>query len=481
MQIVSYRGPGQAGGVSPALTRLVADGSAHHTWWHIESDTIKYSNAAGKVVTKQPIPKAVIEGHYRYCNDFIWPIMHDLHEYASYRSEDRALYERFNRIMAREITSNRATGRSLMPNKMFVQDYQLALLPKELQRLDGPRCGVFWHIPWPKSVPQEFLPALTDMAKSILSAEFIGFHTQEYCANFFRFVSKHIDGVSISIRDRVVVREPKSHAFNPQHSLFTVPASTSERTTAEDLSTRVISAPLGLDVEHWQSLANTKTNTVLHPALLKTDFVLSVDRADYTKGVVPRLEAIHHFFNDHPEMIGKITFAQLCTQTRPGLEAFDGYWNDIQRMSREINSKYRNEDWQPIHNLKGPLNTKDLSVLYGHASVMLVNPLRDGLNLTAKEYVACQSRNPGALMLSPHAGAYEELGQWSIDADPFDPRGMGHAVFDALQLTGSDKKQRMQNMQAVLKANTISSWCDQFKFLLEPRVESELEAVEATS
>jgi len=327
-------------------------------------------------------------------------------------------------------------------------------------------------------VPQEFLPPLIDIAKSILSAEFIGFHTQEYCANFFRFVSKHINGVSVSIRDRVVIREPKSHAVNPQHSLFSLP--NAERTSVDDLTTRVISAPLGLDVDHWRSLAKTQSKTVLHPALINTDFVLSVDRADYTKGVIPRMESIHHFFNDHPEMIGKITFAQLCTQTRPGLEAFDNYWNDIQRMAREINNKYKSADWQPILNLKGPLNGQDLSVLYNQASVMLVNPLRDGLNLTAKEYVACQSGNPGALVLSPHAGAYEELGQWTTTADPYNTRGMGQAVFDALHLSNSEKRSRMKNMTDVLKANTISSWCDQFKFLLEPQTGDVKTAAEAS-
>ena len=475
MQIVSYRGPGMAGGVSPALTRLVADDSAHHTWWHIESDTIKYSNAAGKVVTKQPIPKAVIEGHYRYCNEFIWPIMHDLHEYATYRAEDRALYERFNRIMAREIAGNRSALFNDQ-SKLFVQDYQLALLPKELQRLDGPRSGVFWHIPWPKSVPTEFLPALIDMAKSILSSEFIGFHTQEYCANFFRFVAKHIDGVTVSIRDRMIVREHRPHTVNPQHSLFSVPSS-SDRMAIRNQSTMVIAAPLGLDVDHWQDLAREQTKTLVHPALINTDFVLSVDRADYTKGVVPRMEAIHHFFNDHPEMIGKITFAQLCTQTRPGLEAFDRYWNDFQKLSREVNNRYKREDWQPIVNLKGPLNGNDLSLLYSHASVMMVNPLRDGLNLTAKEYVACQTNKPGALLLSAHAGAYEELGQWTTKVDPFDTRGMGNAVFEALNLSQTEKSSRMKNMFAVLKANTISSWCDQFKFLLEPEMEREEAAV----
>jgi len=442
-----------AGGVSPALTQLVGESNANHLWWHLDGDTISYSNSNGKKRERHTLSQAVIEGHYRYCNEFIWPLMHDLSEYANYRSEDRALYERFNRILAREIVSSQNQHSD---SKLFVQDYQLALLPKELQRLDGPLCGIFWHIPWPKSVPQEFLPALVDLAKSMLTAEFIGFHTTEYCSNFFNFVSRNIPGTRISMRERTVVREVKA------------------------FTTTVVAAPLGLDVDHWSNIARGQSNTRLHPALINTDYVLSVDRADYTKGVVPRIESIAHFFNDHPEMIGKITFAQLCTRTRPGIEGFDNNWSEIQRTMRDVNARFSTEDWRPILNLKGPLNASELSLLYRNASMMLVNPVRDGLNLTAKEYVACQSGRPGVLALSPHCGAYEELGAWSVEANPFDPHAMSASVYNGLKMSVGEKKTRMTQLKASLRENTLAVWCEQFRIMLEPQTQHQIKtAIEA--
>lgn len=468
MQIVSYRGPGMAGGVSPALTRLVAEHSGHHAWWHIDEDTIKCATASGNTVSRQQLPSAVVEGHYRYANEFLWPVMHDLAQFANYRSEDRALYERFSRILAREIAAPRPGGRQLH-GKLFVQDYQLALLPKELQRFAGPKCGVFWHIPWPKSVPQEFLLPLIEIAKSLLSAEFIGFHTEEYCANFFMFVSKHVPGVHVSTRSRVVVREARMAAALNREPVLSYASRHYERSGSPNLTTQVLAAPLGLDVDHWQEIAREQTNTRLHPALINTDFVLSVDRADYTKGVVPRLKAIQHFFSDHPEKIGQLTFAQLVTRTRQGFEAYDQVWHDIKRLSKEINKKFATGDWQPIVHLKGPLSPSELSLLYRSASIMMVNPVRDGLNLTAKEFVACQSNRPGVLMLSPHAGVYEELGRWTLPADPFNPKEMSDNVLEALRIPLEERRASVNEMKIKLSKNTISSWCRRFRELLEPQ------------
>jgi trehalose 6-phosphate synthase len=464
-----------AGGVSPALTRLMADDGSNHKWWHLDENTIKYSNSAGTAHARQCLPKALMEGHYRYCNEFLWPIMHDMSEFATYRSEDRALYERFSRIFAREIVA----GNSRHPGStLFVQDYQLALLPKELQRMDGPACGIFWHIPWPKSVPQEFLHALVDVAKSMLSAEFVGFHTQEYCSNFFNFVAKNIPGTKVSMRERTIVREPRAH-MNPAPSFQSNSRiHLAERRSHLVRSTKVIAAPLGLDVDHWQKIARQQSNTHMHPSLINTNFILSVDRADYTKGVVPRLESIAHFFNDHPEMIGRITFAQLCTRTRPGIDAFDNNWYNIQRLIKDINSRFSNQDWQPILNLKGPLKPAELSLLYANASMMLVNPVRDGLNLTAKEFIACQSGRPGVLALSPHCGAYEELGEWAVDANPFEPTQMSQSIFEALQLPEEEKRSRLIAMRTRLKENTLTHWCNQFRDLLEPAAKLD-EAIEA--
>lgn len=475
MQIVSYRGPGMAGGVSPALTQMVAGDGSNHKWWHIEDNTIKYSNGIGQPNARHLLSESLIEGHYRYCNEFLWPIMHDMSEFATYRVEDRALYERFNRIFAREIVVENSRYTS---SKLFVQDYQLALLPKELQRLDGPACGIFWHIPWPKSVPQSYLPAIVDLAKSLLSAEFIGFHTQEYCSNFFNFVAKNIPGTTVSMRNRTITRQSVAYV-NPKAAPTmedTWRIRLADKYTSQNRFTKVVAAPLGLDVDHWENISRVRSKLHLHPSLIHTDYVLSVDRADYTKGVAPRIEAIGHFFNDHPELIGKITFAQLCTRTRPGIEAFDNNWFNIQRLIQEVNSKYSTEDWQPVLNLKGPLKPAELSLLYANASMMLVNPVRDGLNLTAKEYIACQSNRPGVLGLSPHCGAFEELGPWAVEVNPFDPKEMSRSIFNALNLSDRDKLERMNGMRSRLNENTLSLWCEQFKGLLEPADDMEAAA-----
>ncbi len=466
-----------AGGVSPALTQLMESGEGNHRWWYVNDASIKCQYGAGGIpAAKANIPKAIIEGHYRYCNDCIWPVMHDLEEYATYRSEDRALYERFNRIIAREIATE-----SGLSNPLFVQDYQLALLPKELKRLDGPESGVFWHIPWPKAVGKEFLPAIIDLAKSLLSANFVGFHTDEYAENFLAFVADNIPGVRLAARQRVVQREPRllSNPYSTYQSKDFHFLGIRESGSGLPMTTRVISAPLGLDMEYWNRLATGRPNHQLHPSLAGTEFVLSVDRADYTKGVIPRLESIFQFFTDHSEMIGKVTFAQLCNRSRQGLESFDRYWFDVKRLEREINSKFSSGEWKPILDIPGPLNPSDLSLIYRNASVMLVNPLRDGLNLTAKEFVACQSvSTPGVLALSASAGVFEELGPWSVEVKPFEPREMSNAVYNALMMPASEREFRMTSMKAALANNTISDWCETFGALLQPATAELLDAAE---
>ncbi len=231
--------------------------------------------------------KEIVDGHYRFCNEFLWPIMHDLSEYATYDEDHRSSYEKFNRIFARKIS------RYTSATNFFVQDYQLALMPLQLKRLCNADTAVFWHIPWPKSVPQEFLEPIIDITKSMLSAQHVGFHTAEYAENFLRFVEEHVPGFQ-TFPDRLTICRDSVKTYSPYvHPFFNgkievYPAPTRNQT-------QVLVAPLGLDVSYWQNLAaDTKQPNPLS-GLIKTDYVLSVDRADYTKGVIPRLKAIGHF------------------------------------------------------------------------------------------------------------------------------------------------------------------------------------------
>ncbi len=452
MQVASYRGPGCAGGVSPALARLIATNPAHQIrWWHLEGHDIKCATRQpAEESPKKSLSQQIVEGHYRYCNEFLWPIMHGLPKYARYQPEDRIAYERFSRIFSRQILAHGGA------EKLFAQDYQLALLAQELKRHEGPGCGVFWHIPWPESVPEKFLSPLIDLAKALLFAEFIGFHTQEYVDNFVRFVSMHVPR-TLCLNDEIVVASRRS------------------------LRCKVVSAPLGLDVDYWRNLS-ARRNTRLHPSLidarlLNSKFVLSVDRADYTKGVVERLRGIDLFFQYHPEMKGEVTFAQLCTRTRPGITGFDSYWSRCQKMIGDINNRHRVNGWQPLVSLPGPIGANELSVLYKKAAVMLVTPLKDGLNLTAKEFVACQQEKPGVLALSRHAGVWHELGNWSLDVEPSDPASISYALNAALSMPHEQKVALSNGMLNSLQKNTISNWCNVFSNMLEVAADDKEEIV----
>jgi trehalose 6-phosphate synthase len=200
--------------------------------------------------------------------------------------------------------------------------------------------------------------------------------------------------------------------------------------------------------------------------VLKTDYILSVDRADYTKGVIPRLKSIAHFFDFYPELKGKITFAQICGKSRMNIEAFAKYYWETRSLVNSVNAQHGTDDWQPIVDVPGPLSPAELAVLYRDASVMLVNPVRDGLNLTAKEFVACQSGRPGTLALSPHAGVFDELGAWSVKVNPKSPIEMSAAVHHALMMPEEERAACVRRMNTRLHANPLNVWVDTFTELL---------------
>ncbi len=459
MHIISYRGPGMGGGVSPSLSRLEASAQGDCSWWFLggNSEVCARFGGAGQVKIGA-MAKEIVDGHYRHCNEFLWPIMHDLSEYATYSEEHRSSYEKFNRIFARKIS------RYTSALNFFVQDYQLALMPLQLKRLCGAETAVFWHIPWPKSVPDQYLEPIVDLAKSILSAQYIGFHTTEYAENFLRFVEENVAGFNV-FPDQLIINRDSVKTYTPYvHPFFNGKIAVyPDRSRSQ---TQVLVAPLGLDVSYWQNLAAQAKYENPLSGLLKTEYVLSVDRADYTKGVIPRLKSIAHFFDFHPELKGKITFAQVCGKSRMNIEAFSKYYWQCRSLVNSVNAQHGNDDWQPIVDLPGPLDSAQLAGLYRDASVMLVNPLRDGLNLTAKEFVACQSARPGALALSPSAGVFDELGPWSVKVNPKSPVDMSAAIHYALMMPQEERDACMRRMNTRLHANPLNLWVDTFTELL---------------
>ncbi|HEY9870941.1 MAG TPA: trehalose-6-phosphate synthase [Candidatus Obscuribacterales bacterium] len=430
MNIVSYRGPGMPGGVAASLSRLWAETHRHGSRWSYVSGTsvMAFGGPAQEVQQLGLIPQFVVDGHYRFCNNFLWPVMHDMPGQASYSALDHRLYTKFNALLARHIGG---AGRWWSP-WYFVQDYQLAFLSHCLVGSQRAHCLVFWHIPWPRSVTAQHAAALRGIARALLACEAIGFHTQEYAVNFLRFVDQHLPDSSVDWHRGLI-----------------------------DGRTQVLSMPLGVDLDHWRAASAGEADVLGQEqlaALRDRRFILSVDRADYTKGVAERLEMIDLFFERHAQYRGRVTFAQVCARTRPGLPAFDAYWSRCRQLAARLTRRWSEGLWRPLVWIETAVAPDELAILYREAEAMLVNPVRDGLNLTAKEFVACQNARPGVLLLSSGAGVWHELGNLSIPVNPQKSEQMADLVKAALTMRNAERLVRIDLMKEKLKQNTLHHW-----------------------
>jgi len=387
------------------------------TWSYLEQATLHSGQ------NNIRMPAEILLGHSRDCNQFIWPVMHDMPEKVSYSAVDRKHYLQFNWQVSDYL------NRQADSTSYFVQDYQFALLPAQLSRKRNCSMAVFWHIPWPAEVPYKEVPAFIEIAASLLKVGVLGFHTVEYAQNFRVFVESYM-------------ASGKSRLNDPTFEL--------------------LSTPLGIEYGAWKSWSS---NTADKEPLVKGRFILSVDRLDYTKGVLERLQAIELFFRRYPQYQGKLTFVQVAERTRAGIDAYDRYFNLCQELKDKILAQYSKSGWQPLIWIDKPLERERLAVLYHQASLMLVNPLRDGLNLTAKEFAACQSlEKPGVLLLSRGAGVFQELGAFAVEVDPFLTEDFCDSIVQALHMSEFERRGRLQSMKERIQTHDLESWFRAFLF-----------------
>ncbi len=433
MDIVSYRGEGAGGGVSSALKAAVDNfADSQSRWWFLEENDLSCLQGKNKPQVVSCLENDLVQGHYRYCNEFIWPLMHDLPQFAVYHEGDRTLYKEFNRRI-----SNSLQNAGCCNLDLFVHDYQFALLPGLLK---ASKMSLFWHIPWPRQVSHHFSEQITELCENMLECSKIGFHTSEYAVNFILFVLEFLPNFKVDL-DNLIVKNRKNKKC-----------------------TQILVRPLGLDLKFWKGAQSEQKLSIELP---DTPFILSVDRADYTKGIMQRLETIDNFFRTMPEYLGKMAFVQVCQKTRPGLRAFDNYWDDCRDYADEILNRFSSPNWKPLYWHTKPVTQKELSCLYRKASIMLVNPVRDGLNLTAKEYVASLDANTdsgaGVLMLSTGAGVFDELGGEAIAVNPKSSKDMVESLRYSLKLPGAKRQRRINSMKRQLQTNSLEKWWQDFQ------------------
>lgn len=445
MNVLSYRGPGKAGGVSGALARIIEKtGDESIYWWYLDETKLKSRNRHGCAEIRG-LPDSVVEGHYRHCNNFLWPVLHGMPERALLDPVDKLSYEQFNNLFA--INVLRSIDQSL-PQRCFVQDYQLSLVPSLLDRSANLTTSIFWHIPWPHSVERYHREALIEVAKGLLASQKIGFHIEEYARNFLNFVRLYLPQFEVDF-DTKQVTEIKQKLNRPDKAL----------------RSQIVVLPLGLDIQFWSKNSFLNEPLALNGHIRRTcsrPYILSVDRADYTKGVLQRLKAIDHLFEVSPELVGNVSFLQVCQPSRVGLAQFDKYWRQTQKASQELNSRWRQDTWQPLVWVADPVQPSDLAWLYANATAMLVSPLRDGLNLTAKEFISCARREDSVLLLSSGAGVWQELGDLAIQVNAHVPVVAANQIARSLAMPTKEKARRMRELKKRVERNPLDIWWNHF-------------------
>lgn len=378
-------------------------------------------------------------------NPLLWFVQHGLYDlpYAPELGDETkrawkegyvAVNENFAEAVARILDSSSGGEKSVI----LVHDYQLYMAPRALrERLgNGAFISLFVHIPWPETEGWRVLPSYLreGVLKSLLEADIVAFHTEGYARNFVR-TAREVLGIEADEEEGVIRPEGGHEVW-------------------------VRAYPISIDPEEFEELARSEEvleeeETVKN---LPGKLLLRVDRMDLSKNIVRGFHAYDRMLERYPQMRGEATFLARCQPSREDIPEYARYAEDIQNVVDEVNEKHATDSWQPI-----VLSMEDnfpLSVAaYKNYDVLLVNPVRDGMNLIAKEAVVANEKN-GVLILSENAGAYEELGEYALTVNPFDIDEQAEALYEALTMSDGERTRRARALEETIRANTIEEWAE---------------------
>jgi trehalose 6-phosphate synthase/phosphatase len=374
-----------------------------------------------------------IENYYEgYSNSTIWPLCHYFFSYMEYRAEYWGAYQEVNRLFCWE-----AIPFIEKEDMVWVQDYQLMLLPKMI-RTEKPdtNIGYFHHIPFPSYELFRVLPEREAVLEGLLGADLIGFHTHDYMRHFISAIYRVLD-------------------LN----------CTLDEINLQDRTVHVDAFPMGINYEQFHNAPTLpevrEKSEMLREELGDTTVILSVDRLDYSKGILHRLQGFKQFLEHNPEYHKKVSLAMIVVPSRDNVDIYADLKTKIDQTIGEINGQYSRLGWTPIYYFYRSFSFEELVAMYNIAEIALVTPLRDGMNLVAKEYLACKGENNGVLILSEMAGAAIEL-QDAITINPNDAVEIEQAIVDALTMPEAEKKERLHKMQERISTQDVKKWAKDF-------------------
>jgi len=372
-----------------------------------------------------------------FCNRALWPLFHYFSHYAEYDPAAWKVYARVNKKFCDAVCAVAGPG-----DVLWVHDYQLMLLPRMLrEKMPDAAIGFFLHIPFPQYEVFRLLPWRKEVLSGLLGADLIGFHTFEYVTYFFNAVRRILGYEQEMTRIRAGDRRVKVDTF-----------------------------PMGIDYRRFAGAVHDplveKEITRIRQFVGTEKIVLSVDRLDYTKGVPLRLMAYDALLDAHPELKEHITLVLVAVPSRTRIDQYTRLKHEVDQLVGRINGRHGTMCWTPVRYLFKSLPFHRLVALYRLSDVALVTPLRDGMNLMAKEYLATKAARPGMLVLSEFAGAAKELGE-AVLVNPHNLTEFSLAIYQALSMTEEEKKKRLSAMQGRLVRYDLERWTSDFLEVLK--------------
>jgi trehalose 6-phosphate synthase len=380
------------------------------------------------------LPAAHYGGYYEgFANSALWPALHSRADLIRASEEDYLSYREVNAFMARALL--RFEKRETV---LWIQDYHFLALGAELRGLGVTQpIGFFLHTPWPARAVIGAVPHHRELIEAMLAYNLIGFQTSDDCENFISYVQSDL---GLVVRNGVVTsRHGRSHI-----AVF----------------------PIGIDAEKFALQA---AKSVSHPdvsrlrrSLNGEKLAIGVDRLDYSKGLVNRINAFDRMWTSQPALARTVSLLQIATPSRGTIEAYGNLQSELAKLVGDVNGRHGEVDWTPIRYLNKGFSQTVLAGLYRTAQVGVVTPLYDGMNLVAKEYVAAQNpADPGVLVLSKFAGAANEL-DTALLVNPHDIDGMARAIATAVSMSLAERRMRWEAMMVKLRAGTIQQWFADF-------------------
>ena len=391
------------------------------------------SEVEGMRLASVSLSRDEVERFYNiFSNRILWPVLHGFPDKATINHDSYHVYRNVNRKYAASLIDLLRSG-----DQVWVQDFHLFPLGRELRKLGWTgRIGFFLHVPFPPSEIFGILPWARKLLTCLFDYDLVGLQTPKYLHNLEESLGDELGAVLIGDTVHHQGRTLKLRSF-----------------------------PVGADVQAFREMALSQVPTPVSRFL--EDFpkdrqiLLGVDRLDYTKGIVQRVQAIERLLDDHPELIGRVTLIQISAPSRVNIPEYAQERERYDSLVGKINGKFGEAHWMPIVPLHHSYAQQDLAHFYREADACLVTPLRDGMNLVAKEFVASQTSDPGVLILSRFCGAAESM-QDALMVNPYDIQGTASATYRALTMPRPERLRRWKALFRDVRSHTARDWCYSF-------------------